>query len=152
MTTPGTGPAPAGDPAGPGDSPTRLPGGPTGAGGQHAGSGGGPTRGDGAPTGLDGPTRLGGGPTGTGDSLTRLGGGSAATGSGMPQGDGDQIHLEGRTAGEVLSGAVERGLLPGAVLLAGGAGRPDEVVVTGHAQVLGGPQRAMHRETLFDLA
>jgi len=48
--------------------------------------------------------------------------------------------------------AVGSGEIPGAVFATGGPGLPDEVTVTGDAQVYGGPRRPMHRGTLFDLA
>jgi CubicO group peptidase (beta-lactamase class C family) len=58
----------------------------------------------------------------------------------------------GGCAAEVLAAAVQDGKTPGAVFAAGGAGREAEVVVTGWAQVNGGPARPMHADTLFDLA
>jgi CubicO group peptidase (beta-lactamase class C family) len=55
-------------------------------------------------------------------------------------------------AGEVLAEAVRSGVVPGAVFAAGAPGKQTQVVVTGQAQVRGGPARPMRRETLFDLA
>jgi serine-type D-Ala-D-Ala carboxypeptidase len=60
--------------------------------------------------------------------------------------------MNGRDVGAVLTAAVEDGKIPGAVFVAGGAGRPACAVVAGQAQVHGGPPRPMRRDTLFDLA
>jgi serine-type D-Ala-D-Ala carboxypeptidase len=54
--------------------------------------------------------------------------------------------------GAVLERAVAAGDIPGAVLITGQPGRPAATVVTGMAQVTGGPRRPMRAGTLFDLA
>ena len=56
------------------------------------------------------------------------------------------------TVAEVLGAAVGSGAIPGAVFACGAPGLAAQVVVVGEAQARGGPRRAMHRDTPFDLA
>ncbi len=70
--------------------------------------------------------------------------------SGTAGGNGASTGSE--AVAEILDGAVRSGTIPGAVFACGAPGLAAEVVVAGQAQVRGGPCRAMHRDTPFDLA
>ncbi len=70
-------------------------------------------------------------------------------GGGMSEAAAERVR---GTVAEVLGAAVRSGTIPGAVFARGGPGQAAEVVVVGEAQARGGPRRAMHRDTPFDLA
>lgn len=72
--------------------------------------------------------------------------------SGQPAGETLACDRPGTSAAAVLAAAVDAGRVPGAVFATGTGEDITEVVVIGKAQVNGGPEREMTRETLFDLA